>query len=84
MAWAAGIAAGGTVSPAAQTLDRVVASIGNLAITASDVEQEYRFERFLDAQWPPPPPNSAALAERPRASYLPDALDPRRESRARR
>jgi hypothetical protein len=33
-----------------------------LAITASDVEQEYRFERFLDAQWPAPPPNSAALA----------------------
>ena len=40
----------------------MVASIGHVAITASDVEQEYRFERFLDAQWPPPPPNSAALA----------------------
>jgi len=40
----------------------VVASIGNFAITASDVEQEYRFERFLDAQWPPPPPNADTLA----------------------
>jgi hypothetical protein len=62
VAWAAGIAASGTVCPAAQTLDRVVASIGHVAITASDVEQEYRFERFLDAQWPAPPPNSATLA----------------------
>ncbi len=63
MAWAVGIACGGTVCPAAQTLDRVVASIGNLAITASEVEQEYRFERFLDAQWPAPPPNAAMLAD---------------------
>lgn len=60
---AAVITAGGTVCFAAQTLDRVVASVGNLAITASDVEQEYRFERFLEAQWPPPPPGSAALAD---------------------
>lgn len=49
--------------PAEQILDRVVASIGNVAITATDVEQEYRLERFLDAKWPPPPPNSAALAD---------------------
>ena len=63
MAWAAGIAASGTVCLALQTLDRVVASIGLVAITASDVEQEYRFERFLDAQWPAPPPNSTALAD---------------------
>jgi hypothetical protein len=40
----------------------VVASIGNLAITSSDVEQEYRFERFLDAEWPPPAPTPTALA----------------------
>jgi hypothetical protein len=59
----AGIAAGGAVSTAAETLDRVVASIGHQAITASDVEQEYRFESFLDAQWPPPPPTAAQLAE---------------------
>jgi len=60
---AAGMAAGVRVCPAAQTLDRVVASIGHAAITASDVEQEYRLECFLDAQWPPPPPNSATLAK---------------------
>ena len=51
-------------APAAQTLDRVVASIGNVAITASDVEQEYRFERFLDANGlhprPLPPPSPSA------------------------
>jgi hypothetical protein len=46
-----------------QTLDRVVASIGSFAITASDVEQEYRLERFLNGQWPPPPPDSAGLAD---------------------
>jgi hypothetical protein len=55
-------AAGGTICPAAQTLDGVVASIGYRAITASDVEQEYRLEQFLNAQWPPSPPDAAALA----------------------
>lgn len=70
MALAAGIAASGTVCPAAQILDRVVASIGLKAITASDVEQEYRIESFLDAQWPAPPPNSATLASaRERLTY---------------
>jgi hypothetical protein len=39
-------------------LDRVVASIGDMAITQSDVEHEYRLERFLDGQWPPPAPDS--------------------------
>ena len=53
MAWAAGIAASAGGCLAAQTLDRVVASIGLVAITASDVEQEYRFARFLDAQSEP-------------------------------
>jgi hypothetical protein len=61
-ALAAVITAGGSICSAAETLDGVVASIGYVAITASDVEQEYRFERFLDAQWPPRPPSSAALA----------------------
>jgi hypothetical protein len=70
VAWVAFIAGSGTFCPAAQILDRVVASIGNAAITASDVEQEYRLERFLDAQWPPPPPDSAALAgARERLTY---------------
>jgi hypothetical protein len=40
----------------------VVASIGSTAVTESDVMQEYRFERFLDGQWPAPPPDSATLA----------------------
>ena len=44
-------------------LDRVVASIGEVAITQSDVEREYRLERFLDGQWPPPPPDSKTLGE---------------------
>jgi peptidyl-prolyl cis-trans isomerase SurA len=33
-----------------QTLDRVVASVGNTAITSSDVENEYRLELFLDGK----------------------------------
>ena len=45
----------------AEVLDRVVASIGKVAITRSDVEREYRLERFLDAQWPPPGPDAKAL-----------------------
>jgi hypothetical protein len=62
VALSAGIAASVRVGPAAQTLDRVVASIGYDAITASEVYQEYRFESFLDAQWPPLPPSPATLA----------------------
>ena len=70
MALTVGVAGSGTVSTAAQILDRVVASIGHAAITASDVEQEYRFERFLDAQWPAPSPSSADLAgARERLTY---------------
>ena len=70
MALTAGFTGVGSVCRAAQILDRVVVSIGNVAITESDVEQEYRFERFLDAQWPPPPPSPASLAEaRERLTY---------------
>ncbi len=47
----------------AEILDRVVASIGDVAITLSDVEREYRLERFLDGQWPAPPPDSKTLAQ---------------------
>jgi hypothetical protein len=39
----------------------VVASFGNVAITQSDLEREYCFERFLDGQWPAPPPDAATL-----------------------
>jgi hypothetical protein len=47
----------------AEVLDRVVASIGDVAITQSDVEHEYRLERFLDGQWPPPAPDSKTLVQ---------------------
>jgi hypothetical protein len=53
---------GGAASASGETLDSVVASVGSLAITSSDVAQEYRLERFLDGQWPPPPPSAATLA----------------------
>jgi hypothetical protein len=46
---------------AAETLDRVVASIGNVALTASDVEQEYRFELFRNGQTPATLPDLATL-----------------------
>lgn len=70
MALASALAAGGRVCSAAQTLDSVVASIGHEAITASDVEQEYRFECFLNAQWPAPPPDAAATRNaRERLTY---------------
>ena len=70
MALASAIAAGGRVCSAAQTLDSVVASIGHEAITASDVEQEYHFECFLNAQWPAPPPDEAATRNaRERLTY---------------
>lgn len=36
----------------AETLDRVVASIGPVAITQRDVEEEYRFEQFLEGRSP--------------------------------
>ena len=51
----------GGVCAMTQTLDSVVASVGNVAITASDLEKEFRFERFLDDQWPPPPADAPAL-----------------------
>ncbi len=57
----ASLLAGGNLFAGTQTLESVVASVGNIAITSRDVEKEYRFERFLDGQWPPPPPNAAAL-----------------------
>jgi hypothetical protein len=46
---------------AAETVDRVLASIGNAALTASDVEQEYRFELFLNGQSLSVPPDPATL-----------------------
>lgn len=64
------MAAGTATIYAADTLDSVVASIGHQAITASDVEQEYRFECFLNGQWPPPRATASALASsRERLTY---------------
>jgi hypothetical protein len=51
----------GAVFSRAEILDRVVASMGDVAITQSDVEHEYRLERFLDGQWPPLPAESKTL-----------------------
>ena len=45
----------------AETLNSVVASVGDEAITQRDVVEEYRFERFLDGKIPagePTPPES--------------------------
>lgn len=39
-----------------------MASIGNVALTASDLELEYRFELFLKGQSPATPPDVATLA----------------------
>jgi len=59
-----------TSSSRAEILDRVVASIGNVAITQSDVDREYRLERFLDGQWPQPAPDPKALDKvRERLTY---------------
>ncbi len=55
------LAASAAVSSAQEVLDRVVASVGSVAITAREVEHEYRFERFLDGQWPPPAPDAVTL-----------------------
>lgn len=40
------------VSTRAETLNSVVASVGDDAITQRDVIEEYRFERFLDGETP--------------------------------
>ena len=66
---------GVSISPA-EVLDRVVASIGDFAITLSDVEREYRLERLLDGQWPPPPPDRKTLEQvRERLTYQDLLLD---------
>jgi hypothetical protein len=48
-------------SCAADTVDRVVASIGSTTITQSDAEVEYRFEMFLEGHPQSPPPDSKEL-----------------------
>jgi len=47
----------------AEVLDRVAVSIGNTAITLSEIETQYRLERFLDGQDPRPDPSPQQLDE---------------------
>lgn len=54
-------ASAGKPSAVGETLDRVVASIGNDAITASEVEEEYRFELFLEGNLPTAIPDDATF-----------------------
>lgn len=58
---AAQISAGASRAAGVQTLDRVVGAVGNVAITASDVEDEYRLELFLDGKEPDADPGAAVL-----------------------
>lgn len=41
-----------------ETLNRIVASVGDTAITQRDVTEEYRFERFLNGESPTGSPNA--------------------------
>ena len=41
-----------------ETLNRIVASVGDTAITQRDVIEQYRFERFLDGKPPTGSPNA--------------------------
>ncbi len=52
---------GGGAAGVSETADRVVASLGNEAITQSEVEAEYRFELFLDGKVPGSVPDTATL-----------------------
>lgn len=59
---AAALSSAGTSTGAgAQILDRVVAAVGNVAITASDVDREYRLESFLDGKEPEGDPSAGTL-----------------------
>jgi hypothetical protein len=59
---AAALAAGPVALRAknAEVLDRVVGSVDYRAITASDVEAEYRFEGFVNGEMPSAPPDAGA------------------------
>jgi hypothetical protein len=57
----------------AETLNSVVASVGDEAITQRDVVEEYRFERFLDGKIPvgePTPPESKDALSRLISQWL--------------
>jgi hypothetical protein len=51
------------VAPQREVLDRILASIGDEAITRSDVEREYGIELLLEGQAPGEIPDSATLRQ---------------------
>ena len=55
------MAASQAVTAGAETLNRVVASVGDNAITQRDVIEEYHFELFLDGKPPTGEPNKDEL-----------------------
>lgn len=64
----------GSASGGPQTLDRMIASIGRVAITQSDAEREYRLETLIDqGRLPSAPPDAAAL-DRVRDRLIDQAL----------
>jgi hypothetical protein len=50
-----------SLSARAEVVDRVIASVGNDAITQSDAEDEYRWGRFLEGESPEAQPNATQL-----------------------
>jgi hypothetical protein len=56
----------GAPAEAAEIVDRVVASVDNIAITQHDVEEQYRLELFLNGRSPEEAPKSALEGVRDR------------------
>jgi SurA N-terminal domain len=54
----------------AETVDRVAASVGRTAITASEVEQEYRLELFLEGKSPASAEPGQAVLEQVRSRII--------------
>jgi len=56
----------GTPAAAAESVDRVVASVDNIAITQNDAEKQYRLELFLNGRSPEEAPGSSLEGVRDR------------------
>ena len=56
----------GRSAAAAETVDRVIASVDNIAITQNDVEKQYRLELFLNGRSPEEAPQSSLEGVRDR------------------
>ncbi len=67
-------AAGAAIPASRETIDRVVASVDNAAITHSEVETEYRIEVFLEEERLPVAPPDAATFERVRDHLIDQTL----------